>query len=94
MEYRMGLGSTNRHENPPRDCHSERSEESASYVLFQSRFLVATLLGMTGWLDDFRGSGSITNDRCEPKGQSLGCSRSTAAARTDAQACGSVVLQT
>jgi hypothetical protein len=54
-------------------CHSERSEESASsIVLRKSRFLVASLLGMTG-RGDFRASeakdGHATGRKAEPTSQ-------------------------
>jgi hypothetical protein len=43
----MGLRPTHGDESPL-TCHSERSEESACPSNRKSRFLVATLLGMTG----------------------------------------------
>ena len=57
-ECYMGPRPTNEHEGLP-TCHSERSKESASYLLLaKADSSPITLLGMTGRVDDFRRSGA------------------------------------
>jgi len=51
----------------PRACHSERSEESASYVLSQKQIPRRYALGMTGRLDDFRESDLSTGEHREAR---------------------------